>query len=91
MRRWLPDITSGSRPLYLKLVQELETAIHTGVFEAGTQLPPQRLLADQLGIHLNTVNRAYVEIRRRGLTESRTRRGTIVLPPHRKTKSSHAP
>ncbi|MFM0212847.1 GntR family transcriptional regulator [Paraburkholderia sediminicola] len=61
------------------IVAALETAIRTGQIRAGEVLPSQRLMADFMGVHLNTVNRAMREAASRGLTTARTRRGTTVI------------
>jgi DNA-binding transcriptional regulator YhcF (GntR family) len=37
------------------------------------------MLADFLGLHVNTVNRAMRETARRGLTTGSRRRGTVIL------------
>jgi GntR family transcriptional regulator len=67
MNQWIPDLTHRHGSLHATLVEALEDAIRSGVFREGERLPSQRLLADQLSIHVNTVNRAFVEIARRGL------------------------
>jgi GntR family transcriptional regulator len=90
MNRWIPDITHRHGSLHATLVEALENAIRSGVFREGERLPAQRLLADQLSIHVNTVNRAFMEIARRGLVVGRTRRGTVVLPSSRKRLDANA-
>ena len=47
----------------------------------GTRLPPQRALAEALGVDLTTVTRAYGEAQRLGLIESDGRRGSFVCEP----------
>lgn len=61
------------------IVAALETAIRTGQILAGDVLPSQRLVADFMGVHVNTVNRAMQEAARRGLVSARTRLGTTVI------------
>jgi DNA-binding transcriptional regulator YhcF (GntR family) len=61
------------------VADEIETAIRSGRFKAGNRLPSQRLLADFLGLHVNTVNRAMRETARRGLTAVSKRSGTVIL------------
>jgi DNA-binding transcriptional MocR family regulator len=48
------------------------------VLAAGVQLPPQRRLADVLGLDFTTISRAYTEAQSRGLVESHVGRGTFV-------------
>ena len=49
-----------------------------GALPAGAKLPPVRRLAEDLGLAANTVARAYRELERAGLVETRGRAGTVV-------------
>lgn len=75
---WSPSISKASGPLYLAIADALSTDIASGRLAAGFRLPPQRTLADQLGIDFTTVSRAYAEARKRGLVEGRVGQGTYV-------------
>jgi DNA-binding transcriptional MocR family regulator len=76
---WLRRVRTGQgRPIYLALVEALETAVREGELQPGDQLPPQRAVADQLGIDFTTVTRAYGAARARGLVEGAVGRGTFV-------------
>ncbi|TDV16303.1 regulatory GntR family protein [Paraburkholderia caballeronis] len=66
-------------PAYRAIVAALEAAIRNGDVGIGDLLPSQRLMADFMGVHVNTVNRAMREAARLGLTISRTRLGTVVV------------
>ena len=81
MKFWIPELTTRKRPVYLEVVHEIEVAIDAGTLRPGDALPPQRLLADFLGLHVNTVNRALRETARRGLTAGNRRHGTVVSGP----------
>src|SRR3954447_1116204 len=76
--RWLARLKRGGQPLYLGLVHALEAAIREGELQAGDQLPPQRAVAERLGVDLTTVTRAYAAARTRGLIEGAVGRGTFV-------------
>jgi DNA-binding transcriptional MocR family regulator len=76
--RWLARLPLGSQPLYVRLVEALEAAIRDGELQAGDQLPPQRTVAELLGVDLTTVTRAYAAARVRGLIEGTVGRGTFV-------------
>lgn len=76
--RWLKRVTRGSGPVYLALAHALEAAILDGELQPGDQLPPQRAVADLLGIDFTTVTRAYGAARARGLLEGTVGRGTFV-------------
>ncbi|MDW9241162.1 bacterial regulatory, gntR family protein [Burkholderia thailandensis] len=45
----------------------------------GERLPGQRLIADLMGVHVNTLNRAMQEAARRGLIHARVGSGTTVI------------
>lgn len=76
--RWIPDLTEIGGVKYLAIADALAEAIGTGVVKAGDRLPPQRQLADRLGVDLTTVTRAYETARARGLIEGRGRSGSYV-------------
>ncbi|MCK6452223.1 MAG: PLP-dependent aminotransferase family protein [Alphaproteobacteria bacterium] len=65
-------------PRYLALVEAITAAIAGGRLSPGDRLPPQRTLAYDLGLSVNTVMRAYVEAERRGLVAGEIGRGTFV-------------
>lgn len=69
---------SQSGRKYLRVCSTIERAISEGNLQAGDQLPPQRDLADALGVTLGTVARGYKEARRRGLLVGEIGRGTFV-------------
>lgn len=76
--RWLARLPEGRGPLHGRLVEALEAAIRDGELQAGDQLPPQRAVAERLGVDLTTVTRAYAAARARGLIEGAVGRGTFV-------------
>ena len=51
-----------------------------GRLASGTKLPTIRGLADELGLAVNTVARAYRELEAAGLVLTRRRLGTVVSP-----------
>ena len=79
MTNWLPDLSSGSGPLYMRLAEKIEKDIAGGVLPAGAKLPPQRDLAYDIGVTIGTVGRAYAIVRERGLVSGEVGRGTFVL------------
>ena len=78
---WLDDVRDGGGPLYLAIVQRLERAIREGELSPGDRLPPQRALAERMGVDFTTVTRAYTVARERGLVEGAVGRGTFVRAP----------
>jgi DNA-binding transcriptional MocR family regulator len=75
---WKPDKNSLIRPFYLSLAAILESDIKNGLLAPDSKLPPQRELADFLGINFTTVTRAYKICTSRGLIYAVTGSGTFV-------------
>ena len=75
---WSPEPEKLIRPFYLSLANQLEDAIRSGQLAPGTQLPPQRELADYLGLNFTTVTRAYDLCKERNLIYGITGRGSFV-------------
>ncbi|WP_341807728.1 GntR family transcriptional regulator [Labedella endophytica] len=73
----LVDPTSGVAPFEQLRAQILE-AVRTGGLASGTKLPTVRKLADDLGLAPGTVARAYRELERDEVIETRGRHGTFV-------------
>ncbi|MEO3386765.1 PLP-dependent aminotransferase family protein [Mesorhizobium sp. CAU 1741] len=78
MTIWRPDAASIRRPAYLSLADQIARAIHDGRLNDGTRLPTHRGMADDLGLSVQTVSRAYEELIRRGLVAGEIGRGTFV-------------
>jgi len=79
MTNWLPDLSSETGPLYLRLANRIESDIGEGVLPAGAKLPPQRDLAFDIGVTVGTVGRAYALLRERGLVSGEVGRGTYIV------------
>jgi DNA-binding transcriptional MocR family regulator len=75
---WRPDLNDGGAPAYAQIAEALAADIARGVLAAGVRLPTQRALADELGIGVGTVTRAYSEAEGRGLIEAVVGRGSFV-------------
>ena len=80
-------IDPGSHvPIYLQIVGEIRAAIGAGVFRPGEMLPSLRVLAADLRVNPNTVQRAYDELEREGVVQSR--RGVGLFVADRDTRSA---
>ena len=66
-------------PMYLQLRDSFREAILSGELPGGTLLPPERKLAEELGVNRSTVVKAYDELKAEGLAEGFVGRGTTVL------------
>ncbi|MCF6287109.1 MAG: GntR family transcriptional regulator [Candidatus Hydrogenedentes bacterium] len=69
---------SDGVPLYLQLVRQIKQFIATGRLTAEDELPPVRVLAQQLVVNPQTVVRAYRELEMAGLIYKRRGAGTYV-------------
>ena len=65
-------------PIYLQIVNQVKRLIASGRLSPGDEMPPIRVLAEQLVINPNTVARAYLELERAGLVAKRQGAGTYV-------------
>ncbi|HWB10343.1 MAG TPA: GntR family transcriptional regulator [Pirellulales bacterium] len=75
-------------PVYLQIVELLRSSIAAGVYRAGEGLPSLRVLSTDLRVNPNTVQRAFDELCRQGLIESR--RGVGMFVAKRGTHSATA-
>ncbi|GAB7006047.1 FCD domain-containing protein [Nocardioides sp. AN3] len=65
-------------------VEQLATAIRLGVYPLGSTLPPERDLADQLGVSRATLREAMAALRQAGLVQTTRGRGggtEVTLKP----------
>ena len=70
--------TRSPVPPFEQVRAQLAASIADGQLAVGTRLPPVRRMADDLGLAVNTVARAYRELETAGLVETRGRGGTVV-------------
>lgn len=74
------DVDQGSGvPIYLQIVEQVRHGAQAGTLQSGERLPTVRELAGELSVAPNTVVKAYGELRRMGLLESRPGVGTVVV------------
>lgn len=91
MTLWRPDPTLIRRPAYLSLADQVARAIHDGRLPNGARLPTHRRLADDLGLSVQTVSRAYEELIRRGLVSGEIGRGSFVQTRGREPEPPYLP
>lgn len=70
--------TSGV-PAYAQIVQQVRRAMRLGTLTIEDQLPTVKEAVAELAINPNTVLKAYRELEREGLVETRPGRGTFVV------------
>jgi len=74
----IPINLKSSVPIWEQIKEQMKKQILMGVWESGEQLPSVRSLATELGINPNTIQRAYSELEREGLTYTVVGKGCFV-------------
>ena len=69
---------SSHEPIYLQIVAEVRKAIAAGVYKPGEMLPSLRVLAIDLRVNPNTVQRAYDQLERDGVVAVKRGVGLFV-------------
>jgi GntR family transcriptional regulator len=75
---WIDVDPRSGVPIYVQIVDQVRHAIEVGSIGPGERLPTVRWLAEDLAIAPNTIVKAYNELQRMGLVESRPGVGTVV-------------
>lgn len=87
----VPPRPVESRRLYQQVADEIREMIQRGGFEVGTRLPPERDLAQQLGVSRPSLREALIALDLEGSVEIRGGSGVYVSavqePPPRRTAS----
>src|SRR5207249_11161217 len=65
-------------PIYRQIVNQVKYLVGSGRLVPGEELPPIRVLAEQLVVTPNTVARAYAELEHAGIVTKRHGTGTYV-------------
>lgn len=69
---------SSRTPVYQQLYDDVIRLVSLGVLKSDTKLPPVRILATELGINPNTVQKAYKILEKDGYIYSTVGRGSFV-------------
>jgi 2-aminoadipate transaminase len=72
------DRGPDAAPLYAQIREQLALLIRRGDLPVGMRLPPERQLAEQLGVNRTTIVHAYGDLAAAGLVHAHVGRGTIV-------------
>jgi len=70
--------TGGTVPIYRQIIDQVRRGVTNGDLAVGDRLPSVRGLAERLLVNHNTVARAYNELVRDGVIESRHGRGVFI-------------
>lgn len=72
----------GDRPIYVQLVEILQSKIIAGEYKPGEKLPSVRDLAAEAGVNPNTMQRAFANLEQMGLIVTvRTNGRTVADNP----------
>ena len=71
--------TGSAVPIYQQIIDQVKRAVATDKLSPGDQLPSIRALSKKLTINPNTVTKAYGELIREGIAESRSGRGLFII------------
>ena len=75
----MPDFSVDSpTPIYVRVADWIEARIKSGELRSGSRLPPERELAQETRVAYDTIRRAAVLLRERGLIITVHGRGTYV-------------
>jgi GntR family transcriptional regulator len=69
---------SDPTPIEAQLVRTVRSALGAGLLEPGERMPTVRQLAVELRVGANAVARAYEELERQGVLETKHGVGTVV-------------
>ena len=64
--------------LYIQLINQIIIGIATDQIREGDTLPSVRQLADNIGINMHTVNKAYSVLKQEGFLRVDRRRGAVI-------------
>ncbi|MCC6234022.1 MAG: GntR family transcriptional regulator [Verrucomicrobiales bacterium] len=66
------------QPVYAQIMDQVKSAAASGALQSGEALPGIRPLAEQLRVNRNTVAKAYLELEREGVVETRPGKGCFL-------------
>ena len=69
---------ADSEPLYMQLRNQIVVGIAEGKLQPGERLPTIRALADECGINMMTVSKAYQLLKQEGYIETDRRSGASI-------------
>jgi GntR family transcriptional regulator/MocR family aminotransferase len=87
----VPLVPAGDGPMFQRIAKAVVDDIRRGRLVAAQRLPGSRALADELGVHRNTVLAALAELEAQGWIVTRPARGTFVADSLPETPLVRAP
>ena len=71
---------SSDVPIYLQIRNQIVIGISSGQLHPGDKLPTVRALAEESGINVMTVSKAYNLLKQEGYITTDRRKGAVVTP-----------
>ena len=65
----------SDRPIYAQLLERIQLQIVSGIYAPGDKLPSVRDLAAEASVNPNTMQKAFAELERSGLIETKRTSG----------------
>lgn len=75
-------------PIYTQLRNEIVEGIALGQLKDGEELPSVRQLAEDIGVNMHTVNKAYSLLKQEGFIKLDRRKGAVISLGIEETKDS---
>lgn len=69
---------NSDRPIFLQIIEKIQTDIISGAYEPGDKLPSVRELASKASVNPNTMQKALSELERTGLVYSQRTSGRFI-------------
>ena len=69
---------NSSEALYIQLRNQIIMGIATAKYREGDALPSVRVLAEEIGINMHTVNKAYTVLKQEGFLKVDRRKGAVI-------------
>lgn len=69
---------NSQEAIYLQLRNQIILGIATAKFREGDALPSVRQLAEDIGINMHTVNKAYTVLKQEGFVKVDRRKGAVI-------------
>ncbi|MBO5032451.1 MAG: GntR family transcriptional regulator [Lachnospiraceae bacterium] len=69
---------NSEEAIYLQLRNQIILGIATSRYKEGDVLPSVRTLADEIGINMHTVNKAYNVLKQEGFVKVDRRKGAVI-------------
>lgn len=69
---------NSDEAIYIQLRNQIIMGVATSRIQEGDSLPSVRQLAEDIGINMHTVNKAYTVLKQEGIIQLDRRRGAVI-------------